>query len=309
MYGLGLLHFRTLSTANKCCSILSFVPKHNPVQNVDVLRIKHFIISSKKLLVLTGAGISTESGIPDYRSEGVGLYARSSSRPVQFQDFVKKEAVRKRYWARNYVGWPRFSSFLPNAIHSTLCDLELKYKVVSCIVTQNVDRLHTKAGSKNVIELHGSAFNVMCLGCDNTIDRHHFQTILEELNPNMKGTTNMIRPDGDVEIPKEQEEGFVVPSCRHCGGILKPDIIFFGDNVPHTRVQAVKHEVENCDSLLVLGSSLTVFSSYRIILQAAELRKPIAIVNIGQTRGDKYANIKIDGKCGDIIPYCIQGIK
>ena len=201
-----ILNYRILSTLNKySTNILSFVPKHSPVQDHEVLKIKHFITSSRKLLVLTGAGISTESGIPDYRSEGVGLYARSTNRPVQYQDFVRKDAVRRRYWARNFVGWPRFSSFFPNAVHTALCDLELKYKLVSCIVTQNVDRLHTKAGSKNVIELHGSAFNVVCLGCDSTINRHDFQAILEDLNPNMKGKADMIRPDGDVEIPKVTE--------------------------------------------------------------------------------------------------------
>ncbi|PSN44395.1 NAD-dependent protein deacylase Sirt4 [Blattella germanica] len=198
-----LVQFRTLSTGNRCCnSITSFIPKHNPAHKDDIVKINNFITSSNKLLILTGAGVSTESGIPDYRSEGVGLYARSTNRPVQYQEFVKKENVRKRYWARNYVGWPRFSSFKPNLIHDIICDLELKHEKVSCVVTQNVDRLHSKAGSRNVIELHGSAFKVICISCNNTIDRHVFQTVLEKLNPTMKSTTDMIRPDGDVDIPQ-----------------------------------------------------------------------------------------------------------
>ncbi|XP_069698982.1 NAD-dependent protein deacylase Sirt4 [Periplaneta americana] len=296
----GLLQCRTIS-AKTFCTHLLFVPKYNPVHDEDIERLNNFINFSKKLLILTGAGISTESGIPDYRSQGVGLYARSSNRPVQYQDFVKKEHIRKRYWARNYVGWPRFSSFRPNSTHTMVRDLEVTYGRVSCVVTQNVDRLHNKAGSQNVIELHGTAFNVMCLGCDNKIDRQHLQSLLEERNPHIKATSTMIRPDGDVDISQDDVRGFQVPSCSQCGGILKPDIVFFGDNVPQQRVEAVKREVEHCDALLVLGSSLTVFSSYRIILQASELKRKIAIVNIGPTRGDKHAHIKIDTKCGDIV--------
>jgi NAD-dependent deacetylase sirtuin 4 len=191
--------YRTFSLANRTISNLPFVPKHSPAHDGDIQKVSNFVNSANKLLILTGAGISTESGIPDYRSEGVGLYARSSRRPVQYQDFLKREAMRKRYWARNYVGWPRFSSFLPNAVHIMIKDLEARGKVC-CVVTQNVDRLHTKAGSKRVIELHGSAFNVICVDCNNIIDRHNFQTILEEMNPHMKGTSLMIRPDGDVDI-------------------------------------------------------------------------------------------------------------
>ncbi|KAJ9582130.1 hypothetical protein L9F63_003525 [Diploptera punctata] len=191
----GFLHYRTISTANKYCSnILSFVPTHSTIDNNDILKIKHFITSSSKLLVLTGAGVSTESGIPDYRSEGVGLYARSTNRPVQYQDFVKNKAIRRRYWARNYVGWPRFSSFHPNTVHSTLRDLELKYKLVSCIVTQNVDNLHTKAGSKSVIELHGSAFINMPI---------IFKQFWKNYIPHMKGTSKMIRAQMEIlKIPK-----------------------------------------------------------------------------------------------------------
>lgn len=192
---------RAFSSGNKrYSSLFPFVPKYTPAHDDDIEKINNFVNSASKLLILTGAGISTESGIPDYRSEGVGLYSRSSRRPVQYQDFVKREATRKRYWARNYVAWPRFSSFLPNIVHFMIKDLEVKHEKVRCVVTQNVDRLHTKAGSKRVVELHGSAFNVMCLGCDNTVDRHYFQAVLEEMNPYMERESVMIRPDGDVDI-------------------------------------------------------------------------------------------------------------
>lgn len=210
----GVLQYRAFSTPNKCySSLLTFVPKHRPANDDDIEKISSFINSANKLLILTGAGISTESGIPDYRSEGVGLYARSARKPIQYQDFIKGEVTRKRYWARNYVGWPRFSSFLPNPVHIMIRDLEIKHGKVCCVVTQNVDRLHTKAGSKRVIELHGSAFKVMCLGCDSTMDRHHFQTILEEMNPYMKGASMMIRPDGDVDISQVIETLIHVSYC------------------------------------------------------------------------------------------------
>ncbi|KAG8236776.1 hypothetical protein J437_LFUL016890 [Ladona fulva] len=281
---------------------LNFVPKFSPAKDDDVKRLNEFIFNTSKLFVLTGAGISTESGIPDYRSEHVGLYARSSSRPVQYQQFIKSEDIRKRYWARNFVGWPRFSSFQPNISHRILSQWESLGKI-SCIVTQNVDRLHQKAGSKKVIELHGSGYEITCLTCKNVISRHQFQETLENFNEDLKSiASEIIRPDGDVEIPQELIDSFVLPSCESCGGNLMPNIVFFGDNVPSLRVDAVKKEVSNAESLLVLGTSLSVFSSYRIILQAVEEKKPIAIINIGPTRGDSHAKLKVSTKCGDVLP-------
>ncbi|KAK3908958.1 NAD-dependent protein deacylase Sirt4 [Frankliniella fusca] len=284
-------------------SSTSFVPKHLPVREEDIDKLDRLISVSRNILILTGAGISTESGIPDYRSEGVGLYARSTNRPVQYRDFLKSEAVRRRYWARNYVGWPRFSSFSPNETHLSVRKLVNDIGIARCVVTQNVDSLHTKAKTRNVIELHGSAYRVVCINCDFKIERHAFQDLLANLNPDMQIIDQMIRPDGDVEMNQDQVEGFNIPSCPSCAGLLKPDIVFFGDNVPKNRVEQVRNEVQLCDTLLVLGSSLTVFSAYRIILQASELHKPIAIVNIGETRGDKHALIKISAKCGDVLPH------
>ncbi|XP_076643981.1 NAD-dependent protein deacylase Sirt4 isoform X2 [Halictus rubicundus] len=252
------------------------------------------------MCILTGAGISTESGMPDYRSENVGLYARSNRKPVLYKDFCASDDIRKRYWARNYIGWPRFSSLQPNETHKVLKKLEDAQKVRS-IVTQNVDNLHGKAGSRRVIELHGTAFRVMCLKCDHKICRYYLQEILDSLNPNMTATSQMIRPDGDVDISQEQVKGFVVPACSNCGGVLKPDIVFFGDNVPRSVVESVQYNVKHSDSLLILGSTLTTYSGYRIALQANNAGIPIAILNIGHTRADDLASIKVEGRCGEVL--------
>ncbi|XP_034934634.1 NAD-dependent protein deacylase Sirt4 [Chelonus insularis] len=280
-------------------SNLAFVPKYQPPKPSDLTKLEQFIENQGKLCVITGAGVSTESGIPDYRSEGVGLYATSNRRPVLYQDFRKHDYVRRRYWARNYVGWPRFSNFQPNFTHKIISHLE-EVGQVSCIVTQNVDGLHSKAGSRNVIELHGTAYTVMCLNCDQKISRHTFQKTLDNLNPSVTAVTKEIRPDGDVELSEEQIKDFVLPSCSNCGGILKPDIVFFGDNVPKSVVGRVECAVDDANALLVLGTSLTTFSGFRIILQAVESKKPIAIVNIGDTRADKYANVKLESRCGEV---------
>lgn len=281
-------------------SNLAFVPKCNPTTTEDVRKLKEFIDKHHRLCILTGAGISTESGIPDYRSAEVGLYARSNHKPILYKEFCNNEAIRRRYWARNYIGWPRFSSLKPNITHEILKDLEYVGKV-ECIVTQNVDNLHSKAGSKKVIELHGTAFRIMCFNCDQKIYRHELQEVFQKLNPSMVATTQMIRPDGDVELSQAQVENFNVPACNNCGGILKPDITFFGENISRNIVEKVKNNIENSDALLILGTSLATFSSYRIVLQAVEANKPIAIVNIGKTRADEFINLKLEGRCGDIL--------
>ncbi|KAH8366584.1 hypothetical protein KR084_004575 [Drosophila pseudotakahashii] len=295
-----LLRFRNTafrsSTARQ-----EYVPQHKPVVEDDIKRLEDFLMSKPNVLVLTGAGISTESGIPDYRSEGVGLYARSNHKPVQHMEFVKSSAVRKRYWARNFVGWPKFSATQPNATHHALARFEREERV-QAVVTQNVDRLHSKAGSRNVVEVHGSGYVVKCLSCEYRIDRHEFQSILASLNPAFKDAPEMIRPDGDVEIPLEYIENFQIPECTQCGGDLKPEIVFFGDSVPRSRLDEIAGMVYNSDGLLVLGSSLLVFSGYRVVLQTKDLKLPVAIVNIGDTRADHLADIKISAKCGDVIP-------
>ncbi|XP_024879897.1 NAD-dependent protein deacylase Sirt4-like [Temnothorax curvispinosus] len=286
-------------------SSLAFVPKCDPASTEDVTRLKEFVDKHERLCVLTGAGISTESGIPDYRSAEVGLYARSTHKPMLYKEFCNSETARRRYWARNYIGWPRFSSLKPNITHEILKHSEHVGKV-GCIVTQNVDNLHSKAGSKEVIELHGTAFRVMCLTCDHKICRYELQRTFQKLNPSMIATAQMIRPDGDVDVSQAQVEGFNVPACDNCGGILKPDIVFFGDNVPHDTVQNVKANIESLDALLILGTSLSTFSAYRVVLQARDAKKPIAIVNIGETRADKSVDLRIKGRCGDVLPKIWQ---
>ena len=241
-------------------------------------------------------------GIPDYRSEGVGLYARSNHKPIQHMEFVRSAAVRQRYWARNFVGWPRFSATKPNATHNALARFERETRL-QAIVTQNVDRLHSKAGSQQVIELHGSGYVVKCMSCDYRIDRHQFQDILNTLNPELRDAPDLVRPDGDVEIPQEYIEQFRIPNCPQCDeGHMKPEIVFFGDNVPKDRVNRIAEMIYNSDGLLVLGSSLLVFSGYRMVLQTKDLKLPVAIVNIGDTRADHLADLKIAAKCGDVIP-------
>ncbi|KAL1502424.1 hypothetical protein ABEB36_007565 [Hypothenemus hampei] len=302
-------------------NVHQFVPKHNPVHERDVKFLEEFLCNAQKLLVVTGAGISTESGIPDYRSAEVGLYSRTNHKPIQHIEFINSATTRQRYWARNFVGWFRFSKSEPNFIHYWLKDLEIKEKKLRCIVTQNVDGLHFKAGSKNLIELHGTGYRVICLDCSASYDRHSIQKkLLEKHKINFEEMTKMIRPDGDVEIPMDFIANFVPPTCESCGGVLKPDITFFGDNVPKNRVALVRSQVLSSDSILVLGSTLSVFSGksfqknyydtnynifcilgYRIILQAVEETKPICLVNIGPTRADKLVKLKIEAKCGDIL--------
>lgn len=279
---------------------LAFVPKHCPARSEHVKLLYEYLDSHRNFLVLTGAGVSTESGIPDYRSEAVGLFARSTTKPIQFQEFLRKPDVRRRYWARNYVGWPRFSSFQPNHNHYILSNMEKSYKV-SCVITQNVDNLHTRAGSSNVIELHGTAFKVICLQCRHTIGRHTFQKILEQLNSNVVISPQTIRPDGDTDLSQELVDNFKVPDCPQCGGILKPKIVFFGDSVPKLVINSVDYEIAKCDALLVLGTSLSTYSGLRIIHTISELKKPIGIINIGPTRGDSFADLRINARCGDVL--------
>uniref|UniRef100_A0A1B6KFT4 Deacetylase sirtuin-type domain-containing protein n=1 Tax=Graphocephala atropunctata TaxID=36148 RepID=A0A1B6KFT4_9HEMI len=283
--------------------VIDYVPKHNPVSQDHISTIKKFFNENKRVLVLTGAGVSTESGIPDYRSEGVGLFARSGTKPVQYQEFLKYPNIRQRYWARNFVGWPNFSAVAPNQNHEILKHLEDKHKVQR-IITQNVDNLHGKAGSKRVIELHGTAFNVVCLSCDYTISRYEFQNILSDLNQEVVAAPQAIRPDGDIDLPQEFVEDFKTPACPKCGGVLKPDIVFFGDNVPKARVDAINEEVDRCDALLVLGSSLSTYSGYRIALRARERDKQVGIVNIGPTRADHLAHFIVNAKCSQVLLHC-----
>lgn len=225
---------------------------------------------------------------------------------------MKSEAVRKRYWARNFLGWPKFSSIEPNATYHALARMERELRL-SHVITQNVDYLHGKAGSREVTELHGNGFKVICIGkgekdnaCKYSILRHDFQLILNQLNPSLLDRKSnehpeKMKPDGDIEILQEDIDKFYLPACPECGGYLKPNIVFFADNVPRKRIEKVVRAIIDSDGVLVLGSSLTVFSGYRIVLQAKELGLPVAVVNIGETRADKVVDMKINAKCSDIM--------
>ncbi len=238
-------------------------------------------------VALTGAGISTDSGIPDYR--GPGSVARM---PMTYQDFLSGSAARQRYWARSHLGWSRMKGALPNAGHRVLAALEAR-GLVRLLMTQNVDGLHEAAGSENVCALHGRIADVVCLSCRATGSRAALQASLETLNPGWLAEHSSVelRPDGDVAL--EETTGFAVPACA-CGGVLKPDVVFFGENVPKDRVVRCYDAVEDAPALLVLGSSLAVMSGLRFVKAAARQGTPVVIVNRGQTRGDEHATIKLE---------------
>ncbi|XP_060048947.1 NAD-dependent protein lipoamidase sirtuin-4, mitochondrial [Erinaceus europaeus] len=292
---------RLAVTHSQQCSTGLFVPQSPPLDPEKVRELQRFISLSKRLLVMTGAGVSTESGIPDYRSEKVGLYARTDRRPIQHRDFISSAPVRQQYWARNFVGWPRFSSHLPNSAHQALSSWERHGKLY-WLVTQNVDALHTKAGSQRLTELHGCMNRVLCLDCGDQTPRGLLQERFEVLNPTWSAEAHGLAPDGDIFLSEDQVQSFQVASCARCGGPLKPDVVFFGDTVHRDKVDFVRRRVQEADSLLVVGSSLQVYSGYRFIITAQERKLPIAILNIGPTRSDHLACLKLDSRCGELLP-------
>jgi NAD-dependent SIR2 family protein deacetylase len=262
-------------------------------------------LRGRALAVLTGAGISTESGIPDYR--GPGTRARAKD-PMRFAEYTGSGVGRARYWVRAMVGWPSFAAARPNAGHTALAELETRGRVCG-VITQNVDRLHHRAGSRAVVELHGALFEVRCLDCGRIESRADVQARLAELNPHVHAAVaEMLRPDGDAELPTAWVEGFRVPACTGCGGTIKPDVVFFGENVPAPKVEQAYTMLADADALLVVGSSLTVFSGYRFVRRAAERGMPIAIVNLGETRGDPYATVRVDAAAGEVLPRLLDAL-
>uniref|UniRef100_A0A6J0U6A7 NAD-dependent protein deacylase n=1 Tax=Pogona vitticeps TaxID=103695 RepID=A0A6J0U6A7_9SAUR len=293
-----------------CCSshsvstsppTLAFVPACQPPDPTEVQKLQEFVSRSRRLFVLTGAGISTESGIPDYRSERVGLYARTDRRPVQHVEFLRSARARQKYWARNFVGWPQFSSHQPNVAHWTLQRWERLGKI-HWLVTQNVDALHAKAGNQRLTELHGCTHRVLCLGCGDRTPRHALQERFQALNPTWRAEALGVAPDGDVFLTDEEVLRFHVPPCGKCGGALKPDVTFFGDTVSKQKVDFVYERLAESDSVLVVGSSLQVYSAYKFALAARDRKQPIAIVNIGPTRADPFAALKLSSRCGELLP-------
>ena len=249
------------------------------------------LLDGRPLLVLTGAGISTDSGIPDYR--GPGSPART---PMTYQEFVSGPRAQRRYWARSHLGWARMGTAQPNAGHRGVAELEASGRT-TLTITQNVDGLHEAAGSRNLCALHGRVADVICLGCRATTSRTALAHRLDALNPDWRERHRHVasRPDGDVEL--DDTEDFVVPGCATCGGVLKPDVVFFGENVPKPRVERCYTAVDELPgldgALLVLGSSLTVMSGFRFVRRAAPLGVPVVIVNRGATRADDLATVKL----------------
>jgi NAD-dependent SIR2 family protein deacetylase len=248
--------------------------------------------------VLTGAGCSTDSGIPDYRDEA-GEWKRAT-RPIMIQEFMTGERARKRYWARSLVGFRRMRGARPNDAHDALARLESRGRVVQ-LVTQNVDGLHQAAGSRNVIDLHGRIDVVRCLQCERRMSREHLQSEMERRNPTFATLDALEAPDGDADLEGARFERFDVPACDACGGLLKPDVVFFGENVPRDRVHQAMAALDVSDAMLVVGSSLMVYSGYRFVKAMADLGKPIAAINLGRTRADELLALKVTDRCSNAL--------
>jgi NAD-dependent SIR2 family protein deacetylase len=263
----------------------------------DIDGLLDFVLTHPKLFVLTGAGVSTASGIPDYRDLR-GAWKRP--RPVQHGEFVRDLRVRRRYWARSFVGWPKISSARPSRAHHALARLEERGRIQR-LVTQNVDGLHQSAGSRDVIDLHGRLDSVECLGCKARSSRFEMQRRLRAANPDFAPEGVTAAPDGDADLENVGLGGFHVPECDRCGGVLKPAVVFFGDSVPRFTVARAFDALDAADSVLVVGSSLMVWSGYRFCRAAREQGKPIGAVNLGRTRADAEIDLKIERDCGPLL--------
>lgn len=253
----------------------------------DVVR----VVADGRVLVLSGAGLSTESGIPDYRGAAGSLRKHT---PMTYDEFTGSVEGRRRYWARSHLGWRTIARAAPNTGHHAVAELHARGHV-SGVITQNVDGLHQAAGTPDVVELHGSLDRVVCLGCRTVSPREDLDRRLRAANPAFEATATRINPDGDVDLPEHEVRSFRLVACADCGtGVLKPDVVFFGENVPRQRVDQCYRLVDSADALLVLGSSLTVMSGLRFVRHAATAGKPVLIVNQGETRGDAHATVRVD---------------
>lgn len=269
----------------------------NAATAAAALRLADWLRANPRTLVLTGAGCSTASGIPDYR-DAEGAWKRKQ--PVQQRDFVGSQAVRQRYWARSLVGWRHFAGAAPNAAHHALAVLEAAGRV-SHLITQNVDGLHQQAGSRAVTDLHGRIDSVECLACGIQIPRTTYQTELESRNPEWRALTAGLAPDGDADLEGHDFSRFEVPACATCGGVLKPAVVFFGDAIPPARSDAALAEARVAEALLVVGSSLMVWSGYRLVREAAERGTPVAALNLGRTRADPLLQLKLEAPCAETL--------
>ncbi len=256
-----------------------------------------FLCEHRRLFVLTGAGCSTESGIPDYRDER-GTW--KNAQPIWFADFMGDPLKRARYWARSMIGWRRFGSARPNVGHRALAELERRGRV-GLLVTQNVDRLHQAAGSHRVIDLHGRLDEVRCMHCGLIQPRAATQRVLEARNPGWLQFDAVDAPDGDAQLEGLDFSAFVIPECPGCGGIMKPDVVFFGENVPRERIDAACAGLAQADAMLVVGSSLMVYSGYRYVKAAVAAGLPVAAINRGRTRADALLTLKVERSCGEVL--------
>ena len=281
---------------------VKFLPMPNHPDHAKLLD----LLVAGPVAVLTGAGLSTASGVPAYRDRH-GQWQHPQ--PIRHQDFLASATVRRRYWARSFVGWPRVGQAAPNAGHRALAALEASGAIAS-VITQNVDGLHQKAGSHKLIELHGAIRQVRCLSCGATFARAAIQDWLAATNPGFTGhdASASVLPDGDAALEDAAYAGFNVPACSNCMGILKPDVVFFGDNVPRERVQAALQAVEQAAALLVVGSSLMVYSGYRFAERVHQLGKPVVAINQGVTRADELLSLKIDADCGATLEQLVRDL-
>ncbi len=278
-------------------------PDRRPAAGPDELAAAAELLRGLRWVALTGAGISTDSGIPDYR--GPDSPPRT---PITYQQFVADPAFRRHYWARNHYGWHHVGRVAPNAGHRALAELERR-GIVLGVITQNVDLLHQQAGSRRVIDLHGHYNEVACLSCGHRVSRAELDTRLVALNPGFLERVEEIAdveiaPDADAVI--EQTEGFVVADCEVCGGVLKPDIVYFGETVPADRVAEAYALVDRSEALVVAGSSLAVMSGLRFVRHAASAGKPVVIINRGLTRGDQYATLRLNAGTSQALGYLVQ---
>ena len=264
------------------------------------------LLRGRRVVALTGAGCSTESGIPDYRGADTPPRTRP---PIQHREFVDHADTRRRYWARSVLGWSRFSAARPNPAHAALAELEQR-GVVAGLITQNVDGLHGAAGSREVVELHGALARVRCLDCAALTSRDALQARLLAANPGWLERTRgaSIAPDGDADLPDDLVDGFTVVGCAACGGTMMPDVVFFGGSVPRATLDAAWAVFDRAEALLVVGSSLTVFSGFRFVRRAAERGVPIGILNQGPTRGDDHAAVRLDAHAGVALPALARAL-
>ncbi|PLW82173.1 NAD-dependent protein deacetylase [Kineobactrum sediminis] len=265
----------------------------------ELTQFRDFVRQHPRLVILTGAGISAGSGIPTYRdAEGRWLY----SEPIQHRDYIQKPETRQRYWTRSFYGWPAIRDAQPNAGHRALALLQ-RQGHVDLLVTQNVDRLHQRAGSSEVIDLHGRLDRVRCLTCARCVPREWMQAQLSQHNPGLNSLVQAVlqRPDGDMATPDAHAHNTRVPACEHCGGVLIPDVVFFGGTVPRTRVDLTLEAIARADALLVIGSSLQVYSGFRFCRAAHAQGKPLVLFNPGHTRADDLATLKFASPCDTLL--------